>query len=553
MLFPFPRMKYVLSRIGARLRLLVLAVVLSGPGAFAAAPDLVIWPDKLNPRPVFMDFTTNNCEVIEGCALPGRRRYLTFNTETRNIGDADMYLGNPVSNTNFIYALCHRHYHFMDFADYQLINSAGEPVAIGLKAGFCLLDSERWDTAGGPVAAKYDCSNQGIQRGWSDIYTRDLSCQWVDITGLPAGIYRLEIEVNPAGRLVERTRTNNVMTMSVYIDDPCTGPPANDDFANALVLSNRIETVFGSTGCATSEQDEPNHPDTGTTNSIWFRWTAPYSGAAEISTEGSTLDTSLAVFTGTNLADLTLVRGDDNEPNGRQTSRVTFTAASNQVYSIAVTGRDGMAGGVALNINPNGNDFFTNALALAGASGSISGRNTSARRETGEPAYAGITGTNSVWFCGRVPTSGLLRFDTEGSNFDTLLAVYTGSRITNLTLVATDNNSGTNKTSRLYFQAESGTNYWVAVDGVNGQSGFFRLNWGTPEGPRFASLRALGDGSREVNLLGSIGDRYRIESSGDFQTWSNWFRLTNLTGRIQFIDPVNNETRRRFYRAVLVP
>jgi len=489
---------------------------------------------------------------VEGCALPGPRRYLIFNTETRNIGDADIRLGNPAQNTNYVYALCHRHYHFTDFADYQLVNSSGQTVAIGLKAGFCLLDSIRWQV-GAPVSEKYDCSFQGIQRGWADVYHRDLSCQWVDITGLPAGIYRLVIEVNPAGRLPERTRTNNLTQLSVYIDDACTGSPTNDSFADAVTISNRIETVFASTSCATREANEPSHSGTATTNSVWFRWRATYDGSTVITTEGSTLDTALAVYTGTNVASLTLVRRNDDDGD-KETSRVTFNAVSNRVYSIAVAGVRGMAGGVALNINPGANDFYADALVLSGAAGSIAGRNTAARRETGEPVFPGATGTNSVWFCGQVPLSGLLRFDTEGSDFDTLLAVYTGSRITNLVFVAGDNDSGTNKTSRLYFQAEAGTNYWVTVDGVNGQSGFFRLNWGTPgPGPRFESVTPLGDGSRQLALAGAIGDRYRIETAGDVQTWTNWMRLTNLTGRIQFIDAVTTDAPRRFYRAVLVP
>jgi hypothetical protein len=535
--------------------LLCLAAVLP---AGAAAPDLIIWPDSVNPRIVERGYTAENCEVVEGCALPGPRRYLIFNTETRNIGTADLDLGDPAANTNFVYAPCHRHYHFMDFADYRLVNSAGQPVAIGLKAGFCLLDSLRWDDSAA-FGWKYDCNHQGIQRGWADVYhayaqgTNLLSCQWVDITGLDAGIYMLEIEVNPIGRLTELTRTNNLARLSVVIDAPCSGPPANDSFANAIVLSNRVETVFSSTRCASEEPGERNHIGAGTTNSVWFRWHAPYSGSVTITTEGSTLDTVLAVYTGANAASLTLVRDNSNDGD-RETSRVTFNAVSNRAYSIVVAGVNGMAGGVALNINPSGNDLFTNYLSLAGGSGSIWGRNTTARRETGEPVPPGPRGTNSVWFCGQAPLSGLLRFDTEGSNFDTLLAVYTGSRITNLVLVASDNDSGTNKTSRLYFQAEAGTNYWVAVDGVDGQSGFYRLNWGAPgPGPRFHSLRQLASGDKEIELWGLIGDRYRIETTGDFGTWTNWMRVTNLTGRLQFLDPVTNDNPRRFYRAVLVP
>ena len=521
----------------------------------APAPDLIIWPDAINPRIVERNYTASNCEVVEGCALAGPRRYLIFNTETRNIGTADIVLGNPVNNPNFVYAPCHRHYHFMDFADYRLVNSAGQPVAIGLKAGFCLLDSRRWDNSA-PLTSKYHCNNQGIQRGWADIYDRDLSCQWVDITGLEAGIYMLEIEVNPAGRLPELTRTNNITRLSVVIDAPCSGPPANDNFANAIVLSNRVESVFSSTSCATREPGEPTiFAGTDSTNSVWFRWRAPYSGAVEMTTDGSTLDTVMAVYTGTNLSGLTLVvRNTDPANSDKETSRVTFTTASNTVYHIVVAGNNAGRGGVALNINPTGNDLFTNYLALGNASGSIWGRNTEARREAGEPVIPGVRGTNSVWFCGQVPLSGLLRFDTEGSNFDTLLAVYTGSRITNLVLVASDNDSGTNRTSRLYFQAEAGTNYWVAVDGVDGQSGFYRLNWGAPgPGPQFHSLRKLPSGGKEIELWGLIGDRYRIETTGNFGTWTNWMRVTNLTGRLQFLDPVTNDNPRRFYRAVLVP
>jgi hypothetical protein len=539
--------------------LLCLGAVL--PARAATGPDLIIWGDAINPSIVERNYTASNCEVVEGCALPGPRRYLIFNTETRNIGNADLVLGSPVANTNFVWAPCHQHYHFMDFADYRLVNSAGQLVAVGLKAGFCLLDSLHWSDAA-PFGSKFDCNNQGIQRGWADVYpayasgTNLLSCQWVDITGLEAGIYMLEIEVNPIGRLPELTRTNNTTRMSVVIDVPCSGPPANDNFANAILISNRVETVFSSTRCATSEPGEPvMYPGTDATNSVWFRWRAPYGGSAVMTTEGSTLNTVMAVYAGTNLSNLTRIAINNDPANSdKESSLVSFTAVSNTVYHVVVAGYNTGQGGVALNINPSGNDWFTNYLALSWTSGSIWGRNTTARREAGEPVVPGARGTNSVWFCGQVPSSGLLRFDTEGSNFDTLLAVYTGTRITNLVLVANDNDSGTNKTSRLYFQAEAGTNYWVAVDGVDGQSGFYRLNWGTPgPGPQFRSLRKLPSGAKEIELWGLIGDRYHIETTGDFGTWTNWMRVTNFTGRLQFIDPVTNDNRRRFYRAVLVP
>ena len=92
------------------------------------------------------------------------------------------------------------------------------------------------------------------------------------------------------------------------------------------------------------------------------------------------------------------------------------------------------------------------------------------------------------------------------------------------------------------------------MDGVNGQSGFYQLNWGVPgPGPHFASIASVPTGDKQLRLTGPVGQRYRIETSADFGGWSNWLRLTNLTGTLQFTDPASNSAARRYYRAVLVP
>ena len=70
-------------------------------------------------------------------------------------------------------------------------------------------------------------------------------------------------------------------------------------------------------------------------------------------------------------------------------------------------------------------------------------------------------------------------FDTHGSNFDTLLAVYTGSSVGSLTLVASndDENPPTIVSSKVTFTAQAGTAYQIAVDGFAGDSGTIVLNW----------------------------------------------------------------------------
>ncbi len=68
--------------------------------------------------------------------------------------------------------------------------------------------------------------------------------------------------------------------------------------------------------------------------------------------------------------------------------------------------------------------------------------------------------------------------DTVGSDFDTVLAVYTGTNLFGLKAVASDNDGAADAVrSRVRFQAVTGTDYLIAVDGVRGAQGNIVLNW----------------------------------------------------------------------------
>ena len=124
------------------------------------------------------------------------------------------------------------------------------------------------------------------------------------------------------------------------------------------------------------------------------------------------------------------------------------------------------------------NDTFTSSVALTGNSGQAGGTNVGATKETGEPDHAGNTGGTSIWWQWTAPVSGQVTLDTHGSDFDTLLAVYTGTAVGNLTAIAANDNDGsTNGNSGLLFQAQAGIQYYIVVDGRNGASGNVVLNW----------------------------------------------------------------------------
>ncbi|MEW6304832.1 MAG: hypothetical protein AB1705_15260, partial [Verrucomicrobiota bacterium] len=123
------------------------------------------------------------------------------------------------------------------------------------------------------------------------------------------------------------------------------------------------------------------------------------------------------------------------------------------------------------------NDNFASAQVIAGIKSQVPAFATGgATKETNEPDHAANAGGASVWFNWTAPVSAVTVFDTFGSAYNTLLAVYTGSTVNSLTEVAANDNSG-GAQSRVTFYAVAGTTYRIAVDGSGGASGNLVLNW----------------------------------------------------------------------------
>ncbi len=122
-------------------------------------------------------------------------------------------------------------------------------------------------------------------------------------------------------------------------------------------------------------------------------------------------------------------------------------------------------------------DAFVNRTILIGASGTISGHNGSASREPGEPNHANKDGGRSIWYSWIAPSSGIGRFTTQGSAFDTLLAVYTNSTVSGTNLLCANDDHGGLLTSLVSFAAVAGNEYQIALDGYAGGNGRVVLGW----------------------------------------------------------------------------
>ena len=114
---------------------------------------------------------------------------------------------------------------------------------------------------------------------------------------------------------------------------------------------------------------------------------------------------------------------------------------------------------------------------IVGGSGVGSGSNGNATKEVGETNHVGKQGGRSVWLSWIAPASGIATFSTRGSAFDTLLAIYTGTIVADLTPAAADEDRGGFLTSEASFNAVAGTEYLIVVDGFSAQSGNIVLSW----------------------------------------------------------------------------
>jgi uncharacterized repeat protein (TIGR03803 family) len=141
---------------------------------------------------------------------------------------------------------------------------------------------------------------------------------------------------------------------------------------------------------------------------------------------------------------------------------------------------------MAIRVSASGNNNFANRYALGqAASGVVSGSNLGATRQPGEPEIVvGNPGGKSIWFQWQPTVSGTAVFTTRGSDFDTIMGVYTGTTVNALTRVPScvnDDDYGGYLTSKVSFDCSAGAAYQVVVDGYWGASGNVVLSWSTVE------------------------------------------------------------------------
>jgi hypothetical protein len=280
--------------------------------------------------------------------------------------------------------------------------------------------------------------------------------------------------------------------------------PANDAFANPAIVGPGFSPPGAgnplpwdgaqSTEGATLEAGEtaPCGP-TGAT--VWYVLQTGTTGNVEVTADGSDFDTILAVYTtgdgflpsppGANLNNVAC-----NDDTAGVTSSLSFTMSRGSQYYIQVGGKQGATGNLRLHFAcnpecpPPNDDFFTPGYLYVDAfttTQTARAATVAATVQSGEQSPCGNIG-KTVWYQIQVNQDSTVRFDTDGSDFDTAIALYAypppagGSydpRPQSIQRIgcAASGRQRASLTSRL----STGIAYWIQAGGKDGASGNLSL------------------------------------------------------------------------------
>lgn len=189
---------------------------------------------------------------IRGARTPGDTGPMAA-TQAIQMSDGSTTLLPGVGELKYVTAFGHAHWHFTNFARYEL-RSAAEPTALvnDVKTGFCLVDAFPNGNCGSQQPG-LDSMVMGIRPGGNDIYAPQVDGQYIPIAPqtTPAGDYLLIHRANASGQLREVTDANNVASARVRLSWSGAGVPSGS------ILSRCSSTATCAAPPAPSGGDPP--------------------------------------------------------------------------------------------------------------------------------------------------------------------------------------------------------------------------------------------------------------------------------------------------------
>jgi hypothetical protein len=324
-----------------------------------------------------------------------------------------------------------------------------------------------------------------------------------------------------------------------------------DRFEHRTRLSGLPVAASGSNKLATREAGEPNHAGADAFASIWFEWAAPISGRS-VSRPKTRCSRRGWQSIGNKSRRVNSGRCSGGTLWKRIEQSAVLDVVQGSTYMIALDSLRKSTGSFQLTINPVPGFDDLEFASVIGGIGSWSGSNIGSSAQVSEPAHDGVVGGRSVWWQWTAPSNGNYFAQTEGSTFNTVLAVYEGTSLETLRAVTANNDFGSAQFSRVVFSAVGERPYLLVVDGVNTAVGDIRLTIGPLDYPRLFA-RSILETEVILELQGEVGRIHRVEVSDDLATWLPVHTQTLGTASIVLSVSRSPGDSPRFYRAIQLP
>jgi hypothetical protein len=201
--------------------------------------------------------------------------------------------------------------------------------------------------------------------------------------------------------------------------------PPNDDFVDAATITSLPFSATENTVDATTEADEPY---CGSQATVWYAFTPPVDMWISSNTFGSSYDTALGVYTGAP-GSFSEVACNDDSAYGYQ-SRVAFEASAGETYFFMVGACCGPGGDLVFSVDevlPPSNDDFADAV-VADTLPFVDTRSTFGATWAADDSTDCFIEAPTVWYAFTPAENMRILAHTAGSDYDTVLNVYTGAR-----------------------------------------------------------------------------------------------------------------------------
>ncbi|MDT8299958.1 MAG: GEVED domain-containing protein [Sedimentisphaerales bacterium] len=277
-------------------------------------------------------------------------------------------------------------------------------------------------------------------------------------------------------------------------------PPANNSCQNAMRIGEVINQTYN-TSYATF--DGPGHCTS--SPNIWYRYTASRACNVTVSLCGSSYDTALAIYRGSECYPRqSNMIGCNDDACGRQ-SEITFPATAGTEYLIEVGGFGVSKGAGVISISCDSeppvslnNDNCQNAKPI----GNVSGMAFDTSNATFDGPGHCLTSPN-IWYIYTATCTGKATVSLCGSGYDTKMAVYNGGGCNpSLSRLIECNDDSCGWQSEVTFDATAGQQYLIEVGGFGDNKGQGLISVSCEGSTPPTSQSDLGDAPDSTNNFG---------------------------------------------------